>query len=99
MKYQPMKRINCDKIRALVSDNPGITAEEIAEKTGIPYPTIKTKVRILVDSGRVFRQIKSRVRPLFAAQYAKINRIPEVFDEKPEMNTLELQMMFNSLSS
>jgi len=97
MKHQPMKRIDCDKIRAIVSDNPGITAEEIAEKTDIPYPTIKTKVRILVEKHRVFRQIKGKIRPLFAAQYAKVHRIPEVFEDKPEKTVLELQMMFNRL--
>ena len=98
MKYQPMKRIDCDKIRKIVSDHQGITAEEIAEKTGIPYPTIKTKVKILVAKGRVFRQIKSRIRPLFTTQYAKVNRIPEVFEDKPVMNELEQQLWFNDLT-
>jgi len=97
MKHQPMKRINCDKIRELVSDHQGITAEEIADKTGIPYPTIKTKVRILVEKNRVFRQIKGKLRPLFTAQYAKVNRIPEVFEDSPEKTTLELQYLFHSL--
>jgi len=97
MKHQPMKRINCDKIRAIVSDNPGITAEEISEKTEIPYPTIKTKVRILVEKHRVFRQIKGRIRPLFAVQYAKVHRIPEIFEDKPEKSTLEQQVWFNDL--
>ena len=103
MKGQAFNKAADTDIIRIISDNPGITTEALSDKCDIPYHTIKLKVQRLTKSTRVFRQKKRNnngwIYLLYTYSYARNHHIPSLYSEKPEKTTLELQMMFNGLSS
>ena len=101
MKGQPFNRVDDTSIIRIISDNPGITSEDLSKKCGIPYDTIKLKVQRLSKDTRVFRQKKNNGNGctylLYTYSYARNHHVPSLYSEKPEKSPLELQMMFDRL--
>ena len=101
MKGQPFNRVTDTKIIQMVSDSPGILSSEISSKSEVPVKTIQIKIKRLCDEKRIFKQTKKatngNVFPLYTMSYARKNKIPRIFVEKDEMNTLEQQMWFTDL--
>ncbi len=101
MKGQEFNRVTDTKLIQIVSDNPGILSSEISSKCEIPVKTIQIKIKRLCDEKRIFKQTKratnGNVFPLFTVFYARKNKIPRLFVEKDEMNTLDQQMWFTDL--
>jgi len=101
MKHQPLNRVTDTELIRLISDNPGIISSEISSKCGVPVKTIQIKIKRLCDEKRVFKQtkkaFKGNVFPLYTMSYAKKHKIPRIFVEKDEMNTLDQQMWFTDL--
>lgn len=99
MKGQPFNRVDDTSIIRIISDNPGITSEELSAKCGIPCATIQKKIARLSKSTRVFRQKKNGGNGctylLYTYSYARNHHVPSLYCDKPEKTTLELQMMFN----
>lgn len=101
MKGQPISRANDTDIIRLISDNQGITTEELSKKCGIARKTVQQKIDRLARETRVFRQKKQGgngcTNLLYTYSYARNHHVPLVYPEKPEKTTVELQMMFHSL--
>ena len=103
MKGQEFNRANDAKIVDIISDYPGIRCNDLSEKLGIPCNTITRKIKRLTDETRVFRQKQSNgngyIYNLFTTHYARKHNVSRVYrGADAEKTTLELQMMFNSLS-
>ncbi len=85
----------------IISDNPGITCQTLAEKLSVSLSTIQARIQRMCTEGRVFKQTKNAVYgktyPLFTVAYARKNKIPRIYSEKPPKSDLELQMLFHSL--
>ncbi len=92
-----MNRIESHKVMTYVIDNPGTNAEKIAKQFGVPYHTIKNKVKELYQEGKIFRQVKGHTYLLYSTEYAMENNIPEDWVEIPEDGMLEQQLWFNDL--
>jgi len=92
-----MIRINNTKLIRIVTDNPFMRITNIALKLDVPRSTVKKRIYKLSGAGRLVLQKRGKHVHVVTSYYAKKNHVPDVHVCE-EKSTLELQMMFNSLS-
>jgi len=93
-----MTGIRSTKIIQVVSDNPFIRISQLALKLGTPRSTIKKRVYKLKACGRLVLQKRSKHTHIVTSHYARKHKVADVYVAEPVKSTLELQMMFNSLT-
>ena len=86
----------------IISDNPGITSDDLSAKLSVSLSTVQARIkRMCEEEKRVFKQTRNAVYGktyhFFTMAYARKNKIPRIYSEKPEKTTLELLMLFHSL--